>query len=41
MAEERRVDFVIEDAPPVVFLIGDADGPAEFLIDDDNDPLPF
>ena len=41
MAEERRVDFIIDDAPPVVFLIGDADGPAEFLIDDDNDPLPF
>ena len=41
MAEERRVDFIIEDAPPVVFLIGDADGPAEFLIEDDNDPVPF
>lgn len=41
MAEERRVDFLIEDVPPLVLVIGDADGPAEFLIDDDNDPLPF
>ena len=41
MAEERRVDFLIEDVPPLVLVIGDGDGPAEFLIDDDNDPLPF
>ena len=41
MAEERRIDFIIDDAPPVVFLIGDADSPAEFLIDDDEDPVPF
>ena len=41
MAEERRVDFLIEDVPPLVLVIGDADGPAEFLIDDDEDPVPF
>lgn len=41
MDEERKLDFLIEDVPPLVLVIGDGDGPAEFMIDDDNDPLPF
>jgi hypothetical protein len=41
MAEERRVDFIIQDADPLVLIIGDDDGPAEFIIEDENDLLPF
>ena len=41
MAEERRVNFLIEDVPPLVLVIGDANGPTEFMIDDDEDPVPF
>jgi hypothetical protein len=41
MAEERRVDFIIQDADPLVLIIGDDDGPAEFIIEDEDDLLPF
>jgi len=41
MAEERRVDFLIQDVDPLVLIIGEEDGPEEFIIEDDNDLLPF
>ena len=41
MAEERRVDFIIQDTDPLVLIIGDDDGPAEFIIEDEDDLLTF
>ena len=41
MAEERRVDFMIQDVAPLVLIIGEGDGPEEFIIEDDDDQLPL